>query len=92
MFIVIYFFITITVSFLIQCFFCFKVKHRIIRHGTLLLALIPFALSLRAYNNIYEKFNDLSAIIYALIGIFVLIGYGLAWLYFFVIKNKRDRL
>lgn len=91
----IYFIVPAAVSFLVQSILCRKVKKGVLRHGALIFPMISIvcgaATLLMQYDDIFGGLSALAAIFWLVNACCTGLGYGAAWLVFFIVKKRKNR-
>lgn len=90
-----YFIAPAVVSFLVQNILCRKVKKGLLRHGALILPIIFIVLGvvtlLTQCDGIFGGLGAIAAVLRFMEACCTALGYGAAWLIFFITKTKRNR-
>lgn len=83
------------VSFLVQSILCRKVKRGILRHGVLLLPIVSLAMGvyllLTQCGDVFGGLGAIAAVLRLIAGCCAGLGYGAAWLFFYMTKKRKDR-
>lgn len=82
-------------SFIMQCILCCKIKNRILRHGTLILAAALFvsgAVTLMTqHGDLFSGLGVIEAVLWFTGGFSAASGYGAAWIITSAVKNRRSK-
>ena len=90
-----YFIAPAAVSFLVQSILCRKVKKGLLRHGALIFPIISIGVGsvtlLTQCGDIFGGLGAIAAVLWFMNACCTALGYGTAWLIYFITKKRENR-